>query len=465
MSLSRMTFFTITCTSIILLCYSQLVISKFGRLDDFAFYLWSRNDAWEIIKSGLTYGRPLLSLILGLSFTEVNSIEGFSIMRAISVLILLATILILYIHYSKKLKINTPVFFSVTFLLLSLPGVWVFLSWAQGLPHFVGLLLVAIAVNCYESKKIVFYVSSLLAIYTYQPFGLILPTLLTIEIMHKKDRAFFREFTKFISWIIFATFSNLVVVHIQPNYNRRANFTTSYSEKLSWVYSEWIPRVVFPWSFKPWMFLTFLIVSIYIILLILCAKYFNYPKILALVFATTFTSVPFVISVDNWASSRAVLSSNIVFYVAICYLASQVSLFKKTKKLNVTALFLMCLMFFLYSTKVANETLVYPQSFEWKRSVQEIRNIPNEAKIIEVQLAPFEQTSAPFTAYDENGILNSSVEIPLKGMVALAQDSLDKKSLEIQFNSIRQCQSPSSFLDLNSGVYKINILKGVKSCG
>ena len=190
---------------ITLLTFFPMVIFRFGRLDDFSFYLYSRNDVQGVINSGLSFGRPITTFIIGKTIGLVSNIDGFSIIRAGTLIIL---ILIVYLA-STFYKLNTksvsiwPLF--LLFYFISLPGLWVFMSWAQGLPHVLGLLFVLISVMAYCSPQHqkYFFVFSFLTFFTYQPFGLLIPILLVPKLFKEKTRNLVREFVKMFLWVFF----------------------------------------------------------------------------------------------------------------------------------------------------------------------------------------------------------------------------------------------------------------------
>jgi hypothetical protein len=108
--------------------------------------------------------------------------------------------------------------------------------------------------------------------------------------------------------------------------------------------------------------------------------------------------------------------------------------------------------------------LVFPQTREWTRTIEDLKNYDGDVKEIRVQLAPFEQTSSEVISYDEFGILNSSVDYPLIGMVMMARNQVGLNEAEVILVSTRECQTKRTFLDPESRVLFLSPLAGVKGC-
>jgi hypothetical protein len=443
-----------------------MVVFRFGRLDDFSFYLYSRNDLQGVINSGFSFGRPITTFIIGNTIGSVGNIDGFSLIRAGSLIILL---FVVYLSSTFYKLTNKPISiwpFFLLFYFMSLPGLWVFMSWAQGLPHVLGMLFVLISVMAYCRPRYqkYFYVFSFLAIFTYQPFGLLIPILLVPKLFQEETRNIVREFVKIYLWVFSLCLINYLVVKSQAEPNARSQITSDYLEKMSWFVSEWIPRVLFPWSLKVNLIGSAVMGMIFLALLMDFAKKMELRLSMILVSSIGLPSLPFLITGENWASSRAILASNISFAIGLFFLASKYHSLRKSDFILKFAALGVATIFFFNSIFVGYGSLVLPQNQEWKNTLRDMAIVPSETREIIAHLSFFEQSSSISFSYDEFGVLNSSVPDALGGMIKMAMASFWLKNVPTNIDTERKCQKVASTFEEKTKSFNLYPLAGMPGC-
>ena len=187
-------------------------LAHFGRLDDFSFYMYTREDISGVIQWGWSYGRPVTSFIIGNSFGSVNNISDFSILRFLSLVTLVGIIFIMHLAYLKEKRFGILVKVMATVYFISLPGIWVFMTWAQGLPHLIALLFVAISVSCYTDSKLMwmYYAFSALSMFTYQPFSLLIPVILLSRLIKVDSPIWKKDYLRIAGWNMSLLFFNFL---------------------------------------------------------------------------------------------------------------------------------------------------------------------------------------------------------------------------------------------------------------
>ena len=445
------------------LIFLPLVFAEFGRLDDFVFYLYTRNDVSGVIQSGLTYGRPVTSFIIGETFSRVNSIQDLSALRFLS---LICLVLILFFTGKFYSKPTTSQFTFGALAFISLPGLWVFLTWAQGLPHILALIFLVVGSICYLQTRYrwMFYLLSTLAIFTYQPFALLFPVLLMSRIIGDRDVTYKKHFLKISSWLIFLSFLNYALVKSQSTPNVRSSITKDYSEKMDWFLNEWAPRVTFPWSLSINLALSAVSILLFVLLMV---NYFLKEKNLKgpiMLICMCFPGIPFVISAENWASSRAIFASNIAYFIVMAFFITSLGA-SPTKTLIRNVVATSSVTYLLYLAAMNGyQGLVFPQVQEWGRLEQEVRLISGASTAISGQISLFEQTSSPILSYDEFGVLNSSVETALRGMITLAKFGTQVESVPVLIGTDRLCQLENSYFESPTKTYVLRPLSGMAGC-
>lgn len=445
------------------LVFMPIVFAEFGRLDDFAFYLWTRNDVSGVIQSGFSFGRPITSLVIAETFSKVNTIQDFSTLRLLSVICL-----VLIFSFAGKLysNVNNFQFTLAVLAFITLPGLWVFVTWAQGFPHILALFFVVVGANCYmhKEKRWLFYVFSSAAIFTYQPFALLFPTILMTRILYISEVGYKRHFVRISSWLFILLLSNYWLVRLQAAPSARSNITKNYSEKFHWFVGEWVPRVTFPWNLNANLKLSFLSIILFVIL---ATKYVIREKNLKapiLIFCMSFPGIPFLISAENWASSRAIFASNIAYFMVMFFFFLRVQLTPSEVALKdfATYIALACLLFF--SVMHGYQGLVYPQVQEWSTLEQDVHLIPSGVNQISGQISYFEQSSSPVFSYDEFGVLNSTGETALLGMITLAKKGTPAEMVSIKIVTERACQQENSYLQTRTNTFILRPISGMKGC-
>lgn len=441
-------------------------IARFGRLDDFSFFLYTREDIAGVVQSGWTYGRPVTSFIIGNSFGFVEQISDFSILRLLSLGLLISVIVMMNLYYSKE-KGFSLLFTSVMALyFISLPGIWVFMTWAQGLPHFLALFFVAACVLCYTRPKLkwLYYIFSLLSMFTYQPFSLLIPIILFTKLLSSDPLSWKKDFSKITTWNMALLLLNFLIVKLQPSPNPRSAISSDFSGKTQWIITEWIPRVIYPWALN----VSVPLVSVSLLgFVFISFKYMSkvgFQKYAALFFTSLLPSLPFILSNENWASSRAVLSSNIAIAVFIMNMAAALGYerFRKVRYKATLTLSVACL--FLHSLFQGYQGLVLPQAMEWNSVSSQMNSQWVGVSEIKANVTPFEQTSSPIISYDEFGILNSSVGGALLGMLTMAKQDTSLSQKPVIIGPERVCQTSISYVDDVTKVLFLFPISGTKGC-
>jgi hypothetical protein len=442
------------------------IFSRYGRLDDFGFYLYTRADMVGVIKSGFSYGRPITSLILGESFAAVDRISGFSYLRLLSLVILCITLLIFRKIYFDNLK-HLPIWaIPVLMTFLSLPGVWVFMTWAQGLPHFIGLMFAALATMAYFRQRAIvfFFIFSAASMFTYQPFGLLVPILFLLRVLFLARKEYVKDFGKLFSWALILLILNYLMVRAQPSPNVRSEITADLKGKLNWLIFEWIPRVVFPWDLAHKDFFAYFSLILFILISLIYVSKYSAKKFLCILLFMAFPSIPFIVSSDNWASSRAILASNIAYGAVNIFMVLEIKSRIPFKNAIRTLTALCSLALFLLAIFQGYSGLVMPQTVEWSNTLKAVNSVQKEVKIVSTSLTFFEQTSSSVVSYDEFGVLNSSVETPLRGMISMALAESGVTNVQILISDKRECQRKPSSFEKETGTLFLRPIAGMKGC-
>jgi hypothetical protein len=441
-------------------------LAHFGRLDDFSFYMYTREDISGVIQWGWSYGRPVTSFIIGNSFGSVNNISDFSILRFLSLVTLVGIIFIMHLAYLKEKRFGILVKVMATVYFISLPGIWVFMTWAQGLPHLIALLFVAISVSCYTDSKLMwmYYAFSALSMFTYQPFSLLIPVILLSRLIKVDSPIWKKDYLRIAGWNMSLLFFNFLSVRFQASPNPRSALSDDLQGKIEWIFSEWVPRVVFPWTLKVNVPIASLSILAFTYFSLKYVSKQGIQKYGALFSTALFPAIPFFLSNENWASSRAVLSSNIAFAILIMSMASSME-FNRHREAGfkiLLSLLVSCLL--TLSIFQGYGGLVLPQTREWLLVTKQINTRWGEVSEIKTNLAPFEQSSSPIISYDEFGILNSSVESALLGMLLMAKFGTNLSEEKVLIDSERTCQTSKSYVDKQTKTLHLFPITGTKGC-
>ena len=284
------------------------------------------------------------------------------------------------------------------------------------------------------------------------------------RIIQNRDEGYKKHFFIITTWTIFLAFINFWLVKSQASPNVRSNITKNYSEKLHWFVSEWVPRVTFPWSLKTNSIMSTISIILFVLL---AASYIlkeRNSKAPILLSCMIFPGLPFIISAENWASSRAIFASNIAFLiVAAIFMSSVRENFMQRSIKNLVATSSLAYLLFI-ATMNGYQGLVFPQAQEWARLEQEIRLIGNDATLISGQVSLFEQSSSPIFYYDEYGVLNSSVETALQGMITMAKFETAAESIPIEIGADRICQMEISHFLPSTKTYILRPIAGTRGC-
>jgi len=448
----------------ILIVGLPLFFIKFGRLDDFTFYLYAKSDFAGLAASGFTFGRPINSSLNALDFSVMHNIARFSWLRFLNVLLLVASLeLYLFVHKKVTKWDSIQKRICIYFLIFSLPGIWVFLTWAQGVPHFLALLVAVLSSYflVVKENRFAFLICLSLSIFTYQPLGLLVPAL-CFSLIGKKQGQKTIDLVKFSTLSTIAiTTVNFISIHLSKHPNSRSTIVSDYSGKTKWIIHEWIPRVFFPYPLHASLLPAVIAITLFLLVLILVGRSYNFSKSLYGAMVILLPSLPFLAINENWASSRAILSTNIAILCVMFYSYRTLDNRKIRSNLGIACF---GLSFFLFSLSAvfALKGLVAPQSKEWNSTLRIVSNLPNEVKSLKLQLTNFEQTSSSVLSYDEYGVQNTSVGEVGVAQTLLAIDQLHIKNLSVTLQNKRICST--NRMNLKNGILVISPLAGLISC-
>ena len=263
---------------------------------------------------------------------------------------------------------------------------------------------------------------------------------------------------------VFLCLLNYFIVKSQKNPNVRSQITSDYIEKMSWFVSEWIPRVLFPWSLKVNIIGSSVVGIIFLVVFISFARKNKFSHVFILLSSMILPSLLFLITGENWASSRAVLASNISFGIGLLFLVFKCDLLKKSYFIMKLAALGVAAALFFNSIFIGYGSLVLPQAQEWQNTINDMAIVPRDAIEITGHLSFFEQSPAVSFSYDEFGILNSSVPDALRGMIKMAMSSSRLVNIPVNIEADRKCQRLFSSFDEKSKRFNLYPLAGMPGC-
>ena len=474
-----------------LLLSSPIVLGNYARLDDYVQLLWVMDyGKVHLIDWSLTFGRPVTFLVNSLTFETAGSISNLWVSRLVGAV---------SFSCSAVLMCNMVVAKSHTFLrrvvlvtlFVSLPGLWVFLSWAQGAGHGVSFLCAVFAcyltrLSCLKQAKSLcrglllsgstfFFV--FLAIFGYQPFGLAIPGIfLGLSALSRFDKPFFRPFYLTSLFVVVAMVVNALVVRSYPG-SPRSRFASDLQQKFEWAMSEFLPRTAWPFSLTvkhvPAMIVAgcVLVAATHALLQLVRSGRQNtaVQLFIASIISLSFPLLPHLLIEENWASSRATLTPAFVFWIlALATLFRVIDRwireFSAAQKSNqvlrkflglevVTVIGLLVLCFF--SLFRAHAGLVAPSIREWNQTQSVWAAIDSPIAEIRICALPFFNPGVPYVSYDEYGILTGSVSWAAPSMHRIAAreakvDSLNDPAVEF-IKDVEKCRGLPWFSRPDSG--------------
>jgi hypothetical protein len=233
---------------------------------------------------------------------------------------------------------------------------------------------------------------------------------------------------------------------------------------MEWFLGEWVPRVTFPWSLNVNLTLSAVSIILFVILTVnyfLSEKNFKGPVLLI---CMILPGIPFIVSSENWASSRAIFASNIAYFIVMVKFVSSVEI--SPKRIAIKNIMSSAALTYVLFLAIINgyQGLVFPQVQEWGRLEQEVQLISTESTQISGQISLFEQSSSPIISYDEYGVLNSSVETALRGMITMAKSGTPVELLPIEIVTDRTCQLQNSYFQSSTKIYFLWPISGMPGC-
>jgi hypothetical protein len=422
------------------LVYCVQIFLPFGRLDDFTFYAYANENFFSFATSGWSYGRPITSLTNALLFRNVDSMNDLSFIRSANVLVLLISIYMygkIFFETRSSSKKNLLI---GLLIFLSFPGIWVFLTWGQGFAHLLAfpLIVITIKLRAIKNSKFAFSLFVIGVMFIYQPFALAIPSILLFtEAFLNRRKLDVQRLIFPIAVVLMALALNYLTIRSQKNPNTRSELVYSFQEKFLWIVNEWMPRVILPHLLRPLSYISIISLLIIGLLLFRLGQRTNFKISMVLLFTIVLPWAPFIVIEDNWASSRAVLASNIALYFGIgtIFLLMPVAISKNFKSL----LLKFAVLVFAVSTYAAYSGLVLPQNAEWNNVKTILRQLPPTATKVQINLAFFEQTTSKLKSYDEFGVQNSSVQESALNQLKLGAEEESLTHIRFFVNQNRTC--------------------------
>lgn len=437
-----------------LLLTLPIVLGSYGRLDDYAQLISvQQQGARALVEWSVSFGRPLNFVVNGALFKLAGTVEGLWIARLVAAVAtaLAASTLALASTLGKPSMKNQV---AVPALVFALPGTWVFISWGQGAGHAVSLLwaalsclsaLVAMRVMGWRKAALLAVALVLIAasMFGYQTFGLAIPALiLACGLLGQQAVNALRAALMALPVTVLAFAVNVLVVRSQPtsDVTARSGLTSDWSGKAEWLVLEFLPRVLWPFSLTPRLVLASLIAVITLLFLLgsaLRARKRGVLRLWTFILIIGFAVVvlpmaPFVVIVENWASSRSVLGPALAFWLLLLALvfntvgpasadahgfSEQARRMQSKVPLALTAALVFAA---LVSALRAYVGLTAPAEMEWAEVKAMWAAAPPTVSAAEVQLQPIIVSDSPFISYDEYGLATGSITWSVPAMHALA---------------------------------------------
>lgn len=395
--------------------YSSLLISEFAFLDDYWVAVKGKDIAGHYIMSG----RPIFAL-LGYSFRNVDSYNGFVFFRCLNILSIIA-IFFAVRTILKQLTAESNLSNIAAFIFVLTPCMQIFSWWAICTPCLISIFISLLAINVITQKegRYAVLLTGMLVIFSmliYQPGALVYISVLPITAYKNRSIGFRKLINVLLPYFTAMGVGFFFLRSFGDSTGLRTTLTMSdISVKLIWYVKEALPRAVefcLPIHYGSPDFWAVFIICLFFVLYGGYAvwKRNKFPGVFILVLGILFASAANLAVKENWASARSLTAPSLYFlFIAIIgiFHACEAAHMYIAKSIQI-AFPLFALIGALMVPIILVTSVIYPQMNEAKFAKQRLTSKDiNINETIFVIPARYDSWSGA-TYYDEYGMASSS---------------------------------------------------------
>jgi hypothetical protein len=244
----------------LLVAYGVVLTSSFGVLDDYSF-LWEgisgRQSTYGLLVSA---GRPLNGLLLDYGFRMVGSVEGLTVLRALTLSgILLFGGALYFVARASRLGVHFAIAIACGAVLL--PAFQVYVAWAQhfttpyaGLLAVLGGALLMPSSRLYARSRVAAFVAAtfllVISILIYQPIAMVFSAVILMSMITAESSDEWRWGGERIIAAIGAIGAAMAIGFLvfklarqgSVDNSARYGLVTDFSGKLTWFFSDPFPH-------------------------------------------------------------------------------------------------------------------------------------------------------------------------------------------------------------------------------
>lgn len=445
------------------------LIDAYGVLDDYSIlYLAPNETNVRIFLFAAAGGRPLQGALVHAQyhFTSFDPFLSLTLMHLVTLLLVVVAFVFL-VRYLERIgfsQIQSAAITLFTFLLT--PGILIIIGWTVLLSAGLALLMVSMALFTFagHSKLRAVYAFAFVtsAMLIYQPVAMLFLVFWLLPQIFRKDfRVFSRSnFTSLV--IIFtassASFISAKITNLLTNTDlgARSNLIGDPGAKLDWILQTYLHRALGShFIFADSQEITrFLLVSVFLLFSVLAflarwgiRSFTNRFVFLLTIFILS--SIPNLLTSENWASHRSLLAPNL-FVALLCSLLI-FHLYKELQHLRAVRVFmpptllLIIIIQSIYVNSMSNDYWAAPQ-------LKEI-NVTNSYILDNVLTDPFcsfpshwSDSQADRTSFDEFGYPSTSAGWVHEPFLKLL---LNKNGIRFDPKSLNGNEGCATFFDFH----------------
>jgi hypothetical protein len=364
----RSTFLVLIVASIF---HLSSLLHVYGWADDWAFISGYRVNTEGISTEHLSGLRPLLQILMDISFGNIQNYENLVFLRVISLIgmLLLTFTLIQFLideGYSRNLALSFGLFLNL------LPTFWIYTNWASVFTYSWVCFFTVIAFKVYKQSNLAGIIINTLCFLVYQPAA-VFSTFLLFAVFLRHKSISRRDYFYLVSIISSAAFAyliaNLVVYFSKSPIKGRTNLVdsgTELIEKILWLVSRPIFLSIRPFvieSSGP-LAVAISIMGVFLSTVALLnlfsgRSWWKSSLILALIYAVAL--LPILVIAENQIEFRTIPATSSIGLLLVLRGGQLVFSRIKFLKIEVVTVALFVFLSFYASTKVSS---IFLESFE-----------------------------------------------------------------------------------------------------
>ena len=355
------------------------LLHVYGWADDWAFISGYRVSSEETSNEHLSGLRPLLQILMDISFGNIQNYENLVFLRLISLMgiLLLTFTLIEFLldeGYSRSFSLSFGLFFNL------LPTFWIYTNWASVFTYSWVCLFAVLAFRVYKQSRLAGILLNTLCFLVYQPAAVFSVFLVfAVFLMHKSisRRNYFYLLSIILSSACAYVIANLVVHFLNSPIKGRTNLVdspTELVEKILWLISRPIFLSIRPFVIESDGFLAVVISIIGVLLsavtlLNLSSGISIWKSFFNLAFIYAIGLLPILVIAENQIEFRTIPATSSIGLLLV--LRGGQIVFSKIKflKIEVITLALFALLTFYAGNKISS---IFLESFESNKKAIDI---------------------------------------------------------------------------------------------